>query len=538
MKTMLTALDKKSGKKKGEQENQTQQENGKDFQADNPFNKPAQMKKANPFGKKNGDTIQQKSAMPKDVKGQMESSFGTDFSDVKIHTNSEKASKIGAHAFTQGNNVHFAQGKFDPSTKSGKQLLGHELSHVVQQKNGQVKPNIQMKGMAINNEDKHESEADKQGALAAEGKPVQTKMASSNASMSSENAPVQGFFGNLVKKGLNFLKSTVVDMIPQEFKDMIPQELRDMASNMADKGIEAAGGMAEAGGRQLAEAAKSKLATLVPPQMREMIDRIPPEVRQYLEGILEKGGQLAKGALDEGALPSGDQLKQFGKDAAIGGIDLGKQVIPDMIPQDIKDMASKLPPEIQDFAKEKFEQGAEGLKDAVNSGELPDLKQVATNVANEAKDVGVATGTRIATEKATEILQGLPGNVTKAIDSLPEDVKKIIMSLLPENVKKEEVKTPEPAAEPEKVAEAVKQEAATPVEEPKAIGKDSIPPTDEGPINKPAETVTKTGGGGGKTTGGGGKTGGTTKRRASGGTPGYMASTASSRAKRRTKARK
>ena len=168
---MLTALDKKSGKKKGQQESQTQQENGKDFQADNPFNKPTQMKKANPFGKSNSGTIQQKSAMPNDVKGQMENSFGTDFSDVKIHTNSEKASKIGAHAFTQGNNVHFAQGKFDPSTKSGKQLLGHELSHVVQQKNGQVKPNIQMKGMAINNEDKHESEADKQGALAAEGKP-------------------------------------------------------------------------------------------------------------------------------------------------------------------------------------------------------------------------------------------------------------------------------------------------------------------------------------------------------------------------------
>lgn len=525
MKTTLNTLDKKSVKKKEQQEVQNQQEQGKDFQAENPFNKPAQMKKVNPFGKPSSgsETIQQKSAMPQDVQSQMESSFGADFSDVKIHTNSQKASKMGAHAFAQGNNVHFAQGKFDPSSKSGKQLIGHELSHVVQQRSGKVKPNMQMKGgLALNTEDKHENEADKQGALAAEGKPVQTKMASgsNNAQMSSENAPVQGFFGNLVKKGLNFLKSTVVDMIPQEYKDMIPQELRDMASNMADKGIEMAGGMAEKGGRALAEKAKTKLATLVPPQMREMIDKIPPDVRQYLEGILEKGGQLAKGALDEGKLPSGDQLKQFGKDAAVGGIDLGKKVIPDMIPQDIKDMASKLPPEIQEFAKEKFEQGAEGLKDAVNNGEMPNLGEVATKVAGEAKDVGVKAGTRIATEKATEVLNGLPGNVMNAIDKLPADAKKIIMELLPPEIKKEEAKPAPEAPKPAEVAEVIKMEPPKAPDAPKKIGgKDSLPPSDEpevadeGPVNKPATTPAK-------------------KTRGSG-TPNYMKSTASSRAKQK-----
>jgi hypothetical protein len=508
---------KKSDEKKGKSDKvkHNGQQEGQSFMqpkvADNPFLGGANQKATNPFG-----TVQMKSNHDNqsNVLAEMGKSFGTDFSDVKIHTNSQKASKIGAHAFAQGNDVHFAQGKFDPNTKTGKQLIGHELSHVVQQRNGEVKPNVQMKGLGINTDDRLENEADKQGALAAEGKAVQTKPVSSS-SVKSEGAPVQGFFGNLIKKGLNFLKSTVVDMIPQEFKDMIPEPLRNMASEMADRGIEAAGSMAEQGGQMLAEKAKSKLATLVPPQMREMVDKIPPDVRQYLEGILEKGGQLAKGALDEGALPSGDQLKQFGKDAAVGGIDLGKKVIPDMIPQDIKDMASKLPPEIQDFAKEKFEQGAEGLKDAVNTGQMPDLKQVASNVANEAKDVAVSTGTRIATEKATEILQGLPSNVMTAIDSLPANVKDIIMSLLPSNVKKEEEKPaaeePKPEEKAKEVVEAVKEDpAVTPEPEPATPEPTpEVKPEPAAPTPKPKPAGKRI--------------------------PGYMRSTASSRAKQTTK---
>jgi len=64
--------------------------------------------------------------------------FGYDFSNVKIHTDSEAAKStqsINALAYTTGNNIVFNEGQYNPSTASGKKLLGHELTHVIQQKN-------------------------------------------------------------------------------------------------------------------------------------------------------------------------------------------------------------------------------------------------------------------------------------------------------------------------------------------------------------------------------------------------------------------
>jgi Domain of unknown function (DUF4157) len=62
--------------------------------------------------------------------------FGYDFSQVKIHTDTvaaKSAQSINALAYTSGNNIVFNQGQFSPDTDSGKRLLGHELTHVVQQ---------------------------------------------------------------------------------------------------------------------------------------------------------------------------------------------------------------------------------------------------------------------------------------------------------------------------------------------------------------------------------------------------------------------
>lgn len=48
--------------------------------------------------------------MPDNVKAKMESAFNIDFSGIKIHTNSQKAPDVGALAYTQGGEVHFAPG--------------------------------------------------------------------------------------------------------------------------------------------------------------------------------------------------------------------------------------------------------------------------------------------------------------------------------------------------------------------------------------------------------------------------------------------
>ena len=70
----------------------------------------------------------------------MEPRFGTDFSDVKVHTDSNAVQMnqdIQAQAFTHGQDIYFNSGKYSPDTNEGKSLLAHELTHVVQQRGGE-----------------------------------------------------------------------------------------------------------------------------------------------------------------------------------------------------------------------------------------------------------------------------------------------------------------------------------------------------------------------------------------------------------------
>ena len=62
--------------------------------------------------------------------------FGTDFSNVNIHTNHTAVQlnkQLKAHAFTVGSDIYFNEGQYQPDSSSGKNLLAHELTHVVQQ---------------------------------------------------------------------------------------------------------------------------------------------------------------------------------------------------------------------------------------------------------------------------------------------------------------------------------------------------------------------------------------------------------------------
>ncbi len=116
--------------------------------------------------------------LPERVRGQMESFFGTDFSDVRVHVGSEAAS-IGALAFTMGSSLYFAPGQYNPDSPQGLALLGHELTHVVQQRQGRVR-NPFGSGIAVVQDLHLEAEADRMGARAANHRvpqPVQAKPA-------------------------------------------------------------------------------------------------------------------------------------------------------------------------------------------------------------------------------------------------------------------------------------------------------------------------------------------------------------------------
>ncbi|MDH7460665.1 DUF4157 domain-containing protein [Chitinophagaceae bacterium 26-R-25] len=87
-------------------------------------------------------------ALPKNTQREMSSSFGTDFSGVRIHDDSEAVAmneELNAQAFTRGHDIYFNEGKFDPNSATGKFLLAHELTHVVQQEGLSEKRKVQKK---------------------------------------------------------------------------------------------------------------------------------------------------------------------------------------------------------------------------------------------------------------------------------------------------------------------------------------------------------------------------------------------------------
>ncbi|MGH2708110.1 MAG: DUF4157 domain-containing protein, partial [Actinomycetota bacterium] len=81
------------------------------------------------------------SPLDRETRQSMESSFGHDFSDVRVHTDAragESAKAVNAQAYTVGTDIVFQPGKYSPGTSEGKHMLAHELTHVIQQKAGPV----------------------------------------------------------------------------------------------------------------------------------------------------------------------------------------------------------------------------------------------------------------------------------------------------------------------------------------------------------------------------------------------------------------
>ena len=115
------------------------------------------------------------------VQSEVGSAFGADFSDVNIHENSGKASDVGALAFTQGNDVHFAPGQFQPESKAGKELIGHEFAHVQQQRQGNVAPTKEVNGVGVNDNADLENKADIAGAQFAQSGKVASLGAAAGA---------------------------------------------------------------------------------------------------------------------------------------------------------------------------------------------------------------------------------------------------------------------------------------------------------------------------------------------------------------------
>ncbi|NEQ85347.1 MAG: DUF4157 domain-containing protein [Moorea sp. SIO2I5] len=104
---------------------------------------------------------QNKTGLPDRLKAGVESLSGYSMDDVRVHYNSEKPAQLQALAYTQGTEIHVGPGQ--------QKHLAHEAWHVVQQKQGRVRPTKQMKGVRINEHEGLEREADVMGDKALAG---------------------------------------------------------------------------------------------------------------------------------------------------------------------------------------------------------------------------------------------------------------------------------------------------------------------------------------------------------------------------------
>lgn len=90
--------------------------------------------------------------IPDTIKKRFENLSDFSFNDVRVHYNSDRPAQLQALAYTQGNQIYIASGQ--------ERYLEHELGHVIQQKQGRVKPTINVNGFAINDDPELEYMAD------------------------------------------------------------------------------------------------------------------------------------------------------------------------------------------------------------------------------------------------------------------------------------------------------------------------------------------------------------------------------------------
>ncbi|BDD06453.1 eCIS core domain-containing protein [Aureibacter tunicatorum] len=126
------------------------------------FSGPAQLQEAESPIQRQENKSPNTTGMPDQLKSGIENLSGQSMDDVKVHYNSSMPAQLQAHAYAQGTDIHLASGQ--------EKHLPHEAWHVVQQKEGRVKPTKQLKGANINDDSTLEKEADVMGAKAMQMK--------------------------------------------------------------------------------------------------------------------------------------------------------------------------------------------------------------------------------------------------------------------------------------------------------------------------------------------------------------------------------
>ncbi|MEL6562140.1 MAG: DUF4157 domain-containing protein [Bacteroidota bacterium] len=182
-----------------------------------------------PIQKKGNNT-----GMPDHLKSGIENLSGYSMDDVKVHYNSNKPAQLQAHAYAQGTDIHIASGQ--------EKHLPHEAWHVVQQKQGRVKPTIQLKGgIHVNDDTGLEKEADVMGEKAMHTKPLQRSGLSdlnsnlsqaSNRHATSQMRVIQRKLPEMDKSFIEDHVALTKDILKHSIENMSDEEFRGFSAHV------------------------------------------------------------------------------------------------------------------------------------------------------------------------------------------------------------------------------------------------------------------------------------------------------------------
>ncbi len=160
-------------------------------------------------------------SLPGGLKAGIESLSGLDMSGVQVHRNSAEPAKIGALAYAQGKDIHLGPGQ--------DKHLPHEAWHLVQQRQGRVRPTMQAKGVAINDDPSLEREADAMGARA-----LYESSRAAHVSDRKESGSLEGSLGS----------PSTITAPAQRLPANVPQAIQgEVAARLGNLGDECQGSM-------------------------------------------------------------------------------------------------------------------------------------------------------------------------------------------------------------------------------------------------------------------------------------------------------
>lgn len=142
------------------------------------------------------------------VREPMEDAFGFDFGRVRIHADTEGdrlSRSLEARAFTTGEDIFFRQGAYAPDSPSGKKLLAHELTHVVQQSSEASSGNSFFTHTAQRVSEEVPHFVQREAEATENSSSDETKNANKEVAKAVRKAQVQAFAMGAAAKGANYL---------------------------------------------------------------------------------------------------------------------------------------------------------------------------------------------------------------------------------------------------------------------------------------------------------------------------------------------